>query len=157
MRSGRRIAFDVGKARIGVAISDFHAILATPAAHITRSANLAESVMAAKLLIEEHECVEVYVGLPVNLQNKATASTEDAVAFAKLLAEDSSLEIRLIDERFTTTSAANSLRAAGHTAKDQKSIIDSAAAAIILEQALALEKATDSAPGKTIQEHADEE
>lgn len=157
MRSGRRIAFDVGKARIGVAMSDFHAILATPAAHIVRTASLAESVKVAKALIVEHDCIEAYVGLPVNLQNKATASTEDAIAFASLLAEESPIEVRLIDERFTTTSAAMSLRAAGHTAKDQKTIIDSAAAAIILEQALALEKAIDLRPGKTIQEHADEE
>ena len=65
--------------------------------------------------------------------------------------------MRLIDERFTTTSASNSLRAAGHTAKDQKSIIDSAAAAIILEQALAVEKSTEAAPGKPIRKSADEE
>lgn len=157
MRSGRRIAFDVGKARIGVAMSDFHAILATPVAHIPRTSDLVDSVNEAIALIAEHDCIEAYVGLPVNLQNRATASTDDAIAFARVLADRSSIEVRLIDERFTTTSAASSLRAAGHTAKDQKSIIDSAAAAIILEQALALEKTLEAAPGERIQEHADEE
>lgn len=156
MRSGRRIAFDVGKARIGVAISDFHAILASPAPHIVRSADLAASVATAKNLISENDCVEAYVGLPLNLQNQATASTDDAIAFAKLLSDVVSINIRLIDERFTTASAASSLRAAGHTARDQKSIIDSAAAAIILEQALSLEKSTEAAPGKTIEEQEDE-
>ena len=157
MRSGRRIAFDVGKARIGVAMSDFHAILATPAEHIVRTSDLLDSVNLAIALITKNDCIEAYVGLPVNLQNKATASTSDAIDFARVLADLSSIEVRLIDERFTTTSAASSLRAAGHTAKDQKSIIDSAAAAIILEQALALEKTLDAAPGQRIQEHADEE
>lgn len=157
MRSGRRIAFDVGKARIGVAMSDFHAILATPAPHIVRTDKLVDSVNAATVLIAENDCIEAYVGLPVNLQNRATASTEDAISFARLLAEHIPIQVRLIDERFTTTTAAMSLRAAGHTAKDQKSIIDSAAAAIILEQALALEKWTEAAPGITIQERADEE
>ena len=157
MRSGRRIAFDVGKARIGVAMCDFHAILASPAPHIVRRGSLADSVTEAKNLIAEHDCIEAYVGLPVNLQNKATASTDDALAFAQLLNEQTSIDVRLIDERFTTTSASNSLRAAGHTAKDQKSIIDSAAAAIILEQALAVEKSTEAAPGKPIRKSADEE
>lgn len=157
MRSGRRIAFDVGKARIGVAMSDFHAILATPAEHIVRTSDLLDSVNLAIALITKNDCIEAYVGLPVNLQNKATESTSDAIDFARVLADLSSIDVRLIDERFTTTSAANSLRAAGHTAKDQKSIIDSAAAAIILEQALALEKTLDAAPGQRIQEHADEE
>ena len=157
MRSGRRIAFDVGKARIGVAISDFHAILASPATHLVRSANLADSVAEARSLITEYDCIEAYVGLPVNLQNKATASTDDALAFAKLLDEQVSVGVRLIDERFTTTSAASSLREAGHTAKGQKSIIDSAAAAIILEQALTLEKSTDVAPGTSIEEHENED
>ena len=157
MRSGRRIAFDVGKARIGVAMSDFHAILASPAPHLVRSGSLQDCVVEARNLIDENHCIEAYIGLPVNLQNKATASTDDAIAFAQLLNEQVSIDVRLIDERFTTTSAASSLRAAGHTAKEQKSMIDSAAAAIILEQALSIEKATELAPGKTIEEHEGEE
>ena len=152
MRSGRRIAFDVGKARIGVAVSDYHAILASPADHIARTADLQAAVDAAATLIENESCIEAYVGLPVNLKNVATQSTEDSLAFAKALAEQVKIEVRLIDERFTTSTAASSLRMAGHSAKQQKSLIDSAAAAIILEQAMSEEKSKSVTPGLSIEE-----
>jgi putative Holliday junction resolvase len=157
MRSGRRIAFDVGKARIGVAVSDFHAILSTPIEHIVRSADVDLAVSAAIASIIEHEAIEIYVGLPLNLKNLSTASTEDSIAFASALQSAQAVEVRLIDERLSTTAAAASLRAAGHSAKSQKSIIDSAAAAVILEHALATEKQSNSKPGVSVEEYSNED
>jgi hypothetical protein len=61
-------------------------------------------------------------------------------------------EVRLIDERLTTVSATANLRLAGKTAKNSRSIIDQEAAAIILEQALAGEKATGNQPGRPLTE-----
>ena len=153
MRSGRRIAFDVGKARVGVALSDFHAILATPIDHLTRSADLAALIAEASKIVTENEAIEIYVGLPLNLKNESTLSTEDAVAFARALALQSEVAVRLIDERLTTTSAASALRSAGHAAKSQKGLIDSAAAAVILEQAISQEKLSNMAPGIALEDY----
>jgi putative Holliday junction resolvase len=157
MRSGRRIAFDVGRARIGVAVSDFHAILATPIEHIVRSGDVDQALSAAIATITEHEAIEIYVGLPLNLKNLSTASTEDSIAFASALQSAQDVEVRLIDERLSTTAAAASLRAAGHSAKSQKSIIDSAAAAVILEHALATEKQSNRKPGVSVEEYSNED
>jgi putative Holliday junction resolvase len=153
MRNGRRIAFDVGKARVGVALSDFHAILATPIAHLNRTADLAAIIAEASKLVTENEAIEIYVGLPLNLKNESTLSTEDAVAFAQALALQAEVSVRLIDERLTTTSAASALRSAGHAAKSQKGLIDSAAAAVILEQAISQEKLSNTAPGIAIEDY----
>lgn len=155
MRSGRRIAFDVGKARIGVALSDFHAILASPIEHIVRTSELQSAIDIALSLVESNSCIEAYVGLPVNLKNIATESTQDAIDFASALASRTSIEVRMIDERFTTATASASLRMAGHSARQQKSLIDSAAAAVILEQALSHEKAKSTTPGISIEEAQD--
>lgn len=153
MRSGRRIAFDVGKARVGVALSDFHAILATPIAHLNRTADLAAVIAAASKIVAENDAIEIYVGLPLNLKNESTLSTEDAVDFARALALQAEVSVRLIDERLTTTSAASALRSAGHAAKLQKGLIDSAAAAVILEQAISQEKISNTAPGIAIEDY----
>ncbi|MFM6962936.1 MAG: Holliday junction resolvase RuvX [Micrococcales bacterium] len=154
MRSGRRIAFDVGQARIGVAISDFHGILASPAEHIKRSEIDAAVEMMAAVAIN-HDALEIYVGLPINLRGEATESTRDAVAVAKALAGKTDIPVYLIDERMTTSVAAKAMRQAGKSSKEQRAFIDSAAAAVILEQALDAEKRLGSVNTQLAKDYTD--
>lgn len=154
MRSGRRIALDVGKARIGVAMSDFHSIVATPQPFIKRDE--LSSISTAIDLIQLHEAIEVYVGLPLNLKSNFTESTNDCLAFAKELQGLLSIDVRMVDERFTTTLASESLRAAGKNSISQRALIDSAAAAVILDTALEHEKATGLAAGIRVMDFGNE-
>ena len=153
MRLGRRIALDVGKARIGVAISDPHAIISSPQPFIRRDDKAAEAV---RLIIDSNEATDVFIGLPLNLQSKFTESTSDCLAFARELQDLVSIDVRLVDERFTTTLASDSLRAAGKNSKSQREFIDSAAAAVILDTALNYEKATGLAAGIKVMDFGDE-
>jgi putative holliday junction resolvase len=50
----------------------------------------------------------------------------------------------------TTVTASRRLRAGGRTAKQQRAVVDAAAAAAILEQGLALERARGDAPGELV-------
>jgi putative Holliday junction resolvase len=84
-------------------------------------------------LIDEHSVAEIVVGLPVNLKGETTASTEDAHNFATELKGLLAIPMHFIDERFTTTTAAQKLRAAGKDSRSAKAIIDSVAACEILE------------------------
>lgn len=150
MRTGRRIAFDVGQARVGVAISDVHAILSTPIEHLNRRD--ASVFVSAKELVELSEAIEVYVGLPVNLQSQNTLSTLDAIEFANQLQGLVAVEVRLVDERFSTKIASGSLRESGKNSKSQRNYIDSASAAVILETALDHERKTGQATGVLVSE-----
>jgi putative Holliday junction resolvase len=141
MLRGRRIAFDYGDVRIGVAISDPDSILASPLTTLSNGdpklfAQIAE-------LIVEHEPVGIYVGNPINLSGQSSKSAEKALAFAEKLRTDFKLPVALVDERLSTVSATNAMRQSGVNAKDARSKIDMAAAVAILEQALAIEKAKD--------------
>ena len=147
MRSGRRLAVDVGKVRVGLAISDFHGILASPLQNIARQAEDAETIRLIKAAIAEEDILEIYVGLPVSMSGGSTASTEDAVTIATSLAEAVEIPVRMIDERLTTVSASAALRSSGKNSKDGRKVIDQIAATMILEQALSIEKNTDRAPG----------
>ena len=141
MLRGRRIAFDYGDVRIGVAISDPDSILASP---LTTLSNEDPKLFAqiAELIVE-HEPVGIYVGNPINLSGQSSKSAEKALAFAEKLRTDFKLPVALVDERLSTVSATNAMRQSGVNAKDARSKIDMAAAVAILEQALAIERAKD--------------
>ena len=147
MRIGRRLAVDVGRVRIGVALCDQEGILASPLDAVTRSSDLSETISLLANLVDTHGVIEVYVGDPLSLSGRKTDSTSDARSLAADLSQSISIPVRLIDERLTTVTAATKLRASGISAKNSKSIIDSASAVEILESALSFEKNSGVAPG----------
>ena len=137
-RLGRRLAFDYGDVRIGVAVCDPDGILATPLEFLaTKDPSLKSSILA---LCEEYEPTKIYVGLPLNLSGEESESTKKALAFSDLLTRLVSCPVKLIDERLTTSSASASLSQAGLSAKDARKKIDSQSAVIILESGLAQDR-----------------
>ena len=141
MQPGRRIAFDYGDVRIGVALSDRDSILAAPLTTLPNSGS--SLITQIGQLIAEYEPVALYVGEPLNLSGTSSASAEKTLAFADKLRTEFKLPVIMIDERLSTVSAASLLRKNGINAKDARSKIDMQAAVAILEQAIALEKASD--------------
>lgn len=149
MRLGRRLAFDHGSARIGVASSTVDAIFTSPVAVIPADD---QALFKCREIIEEISPIEIYVGLPLNLKGDFTKSTESAISFAKQLSEVVAVPVLLVDERMSTRAAQSQLRASGKNTKSSKGIIDAAAATLILEGALASERASGSVRGKAIEE-----
>ena len=149
MRLGRRLAFDHGSARIGVASSTVDAIFASPVTVIPTD-DLA--VSKCQEIIEELSPIEIYVGLPLNLQGEFTKSTESALVFAKQLSEAIEVPVLMVDERMSTRAAQAQLHSSGKNSKSSKGIIDAAAATLILESALASEQASGSVRAKSIEE-----
>jgi putative Holliday junction resolvase len=151
MRKGRRLAVDVGRARVGLALSDIDGFLASPFETVSRAETLDETALAIAAAVENYDLLEIYVGLPISLGGGSTPSTQDAINLAYAIRRRLGVEVRFIDERLSTVSASANLRLAGRTAKNSRSVIDQEAAAIILEQALAIEKSTLGAPGQPIE------
>lgn len=141
----------MGKARIGVARSDLHGMLATPLETVSRQPEAA-AVSRILEIAAELEVVECVVGLPLNLSGNRTPSTEDAEHVARLLANAAGglFTVRLVDERLSTVTAQSQLRQSGKTAKNSRTIIDQQAAVIILQHALDLERSLSSPPGSLV-------
>lgn len=130
---GRRLGVDVGTVRIGVAVSDPDGILATPVETVKRE-RTGKHLRRLVALASEHDVVEVVVGLPRTLADRAGTSALDAVEVADALAERiAPVPVRLADERLTTVTAQRSLREAGIKAKAQRGVVDQAAAIAILQ------------------------
>lgn len=132
---GRRLGVDVGTVRIGVAASDPDAILATPVETVQRDRRKADRhLRRLAALVAEHDAVEVVVGLPRTLADRAGSSALDALELADRLAERiAPVPVRLADERLTTVTAQRSLREAGVRSRAQRAVIDQAAAVAILQ------------------------
>jgi putative Holliday junction resolvase len=139
MQRGRRIAFDYGDVRIGVAISDPDSILASPLT--TLSSGDPKLFKQIAELVAEYEPVTFYVGDPINLSGESSVASQNARAFADDVRSEFSIPVTLIDERLSTVSATNAMRESGINSKDARSRIDMAAAVAILEQGIALDRA----------------
>lgn len=150
MRNGVRVGVDVGKVRIGVSRSDLHGMLATPVETVARSEDAADRRRITEI-VGELGAFEVIVGLPLALSGARTASTADAVGFAEALAAEVGIPVRLVDERLSTVSATQALRASGRNTKKARPVVDQVAATIILQHALDAERATGRPPGDTVE------
>jgi putative holliday junction resolvase len=147
MRRGVRLGVDVGTVRIGVARSDDHGLLATPVETVPRDSGGTADLARIAGIVGELDVIEVLVGHPLALSGIATASTNDAVAFAAALAATLPVPVRMVDERLSTVSAQSALRQSGRKAKTQRPVVDQVAATIILQHALDTERVSGKAPG----------
>lgn len=138
MLRGRRIAFDYGDVRIGVAVSDPDSILASPL--LTLKATDKSLSKAIQEIFLEIQPVAIFVGRPTLLSGIDGTATSKVNEFVDLLRALTNVPVSLIDERMSTISAARNLRDSGRNAKDSKNAIDMAAAVAILEFALEIEK-----------------
>ena len=149
MIPGRKLAVDFGSARIGVAVSSIDGIICSP---LDTVPNNDSAIARLSEAIQDQEPVAIYVGLPLNLQGEHTQSTENAIAFAKEIAERTDIPVRLVDERMSTRAAQSQMYASGKSSKSSRSLIDAAAATLILESAIAQERSSGGLVGRSVSE-----
>ncbi len=132
-REGRRLGLDVGTVRVGVALSDPTGTLASPLETVQRARDESDLDRIAALVVE-HEVTEVIVGEPRHLSGASGASAREARAYSRNLAgRIGDIPVHLVDERLSTVTAAGSLRASGLDSRQQRPVIDQAAAVVILQ------------------------
>lgn len=133
---GRVAALDLGARRIGVAYSDSRRTLASPWGTVTRCGDAGRDRAAMVAALVEIEAGTVVIGLPLSLSGKtgtaAQAALEEVEALRELC-QPLGIEVVTADERLTTVEAQRSLTAAGRKGKAARSVIDSAAAMVLLQ------------------------
>ncbi len=140
---GRRLAIDVGTKRIGLAISDPSSIIASP----LRTVSPEDLIDSLRQLVISEEVSVIYVGLPLHLSGQEGISAEISRATASEIAEVLGIEVRLLDERLTTTSA---LKNSSGTKKPSKENVDQIAAVALLEFALQSERNRGELAGQRV-------
>jgi putative holliday junction resolvase len=126
----RILGIDLGRARIGVAVSDELGMLAHPVETIAASGNPEKRIAE---LVREKDAERVIVGLPRHMNGSVGIGATEALAFAKKLQAMLPCEVLTWDERLTTTAANRALRESGRKARQSRGIVDQVAAQMILQ------------------------
>jgi putative Holliday junction resolvase len=147
MRPGVRLGVDVGSVRVGVATCDPAGLIATPVETLRRGR---DDVTVLTQMVTEREVIEVVVGLPTSLSGRAGPAAKAVEEYAGELAARLAVPVRLVDERFSTVDAQRGLHASGVGTRKGRSVIDQAAAVIILQSALDAERSSGVAPGRVV-------
>jgi putative Holliday junction resolvase len=146
-----RVGVDVGSVRVGVAACDPDGLIATPVETLRRGQGDLEALAR---LVSEREAVEVVVGLPTTLAGRHGSAAQAAQEYAEAVAARVGVPVRLVDERLSTVGAARDLRSSGVGSRKGRSVIDQAAAVIILQGALDTERMSGTAPGRVVKSTA---
>lgn len=149
MRTGIRLACDVGSARIGLARSDPAGILAVPLEAVAAGPGAWAVIRGA---VEEWTAMEVIVGLPLSLSGEEGVAAQTARAWAMALSERIPVPVRLVDERLSTVQAQRGLHESGRSTRASRSRIDSASAVIVLQSALDSERVSGQPAGTRVDE-----
>ena len=133
-RGGRLMGLDVGTKTIGVALCDAQWTFASPAELIRRGKFTADLERLKSLAASQH-VAGLVVGLPLNLDGSDSPRTQSVRAFARNL-QPLGLPVLLWDERWSTLSAERDLIAQDISRRKRGEVIDSHAAAVILQGAI---------------------
>jgi len=129
----RILGIDLGRARIGVAVSDELGMLAHPVETIPARTDAAQRIAE---IVREKDAERVIVGLPRHMNGSVGTGATEALAFVKKLQALLSCEVLTWDERLTTTAANRALRESGRKTRDSRGIVDQVAAQMILQSYL---------------------
>lgn len=140
MASGRILALDLGKRRIGLALSDELGITAQGLETLQRT-RVRDDLLKLTQLIRENNVSLILMGNPVNMSGQEGRQSEWARDFAARLEAASGVAVKLWDERLTTVEAMRVLHQSGMSQDKKAQAVDRLSAVILLESYLDSAKA----------------
>ena len=140
----RALGLDLGSRRIGVAVSDAGGVLATPRTTLRRSGDRSRDHLAIAALVAEEEASTVVVGLPLSLDGGTGPAAAATLVEVAELAAVLPVPVVTHDERFTTVTAHDQLRAAGLNGRQRALVVDQQAAAVLLQSWLESNRRTNA-------------
>jgi len=132
---GRILALDLGKRRIGIAISDELGITAQGLPTLERR-NKRTDLAILRALARERGVTEILMGNPLHMSGAAGRQSQWAQEFAAALEKYTSIPVRLWDERLTTVEASRVLRQSGISIEKRAAAVDRLSAVILLQSYL---------------------
>lgn len=126
------MGLDVGDKRIGIALSDEGAVIASPTETLERRGNRKDIADLLELARREDVC-EILVGMPFSLDGSEGPRAKKVGRFIDALRAETDLPVTPWDERLTTVSAERALLEGDVSRAKRKKTIDRVAAALILQ------------------------
>ena len=131
----RVLALDLGKRRIGVAVSDELGVTAQ-GMDTLQCVNKRTDLAAIARIAREKSAGIILIGNPLNMSGEAGAQAEWVHEYAGRIRQYTGLEVKLWDERLTSAEANRSLREGGMSFDRKTGTVDRMAAVILLQSYL---------------------
>jgi putative holliday junction resolvase len=131
----RILALDLGKKRIGLAISDPLGITAQGLPNLNRT-NKRSDLAALDALVREREVGLILMGNPINMRGAEGRQSGWVREFAAALESWTKLPVKLWDERLTSVEAGRVLRSSGISIEKRAAAVDRLSAVILLQSYL---------------------
>ena len=131
----RRLGIDPGSARTGLSLAEDGLQVAVPFRTL-RHRSTAEAASQVASVVAQEQIGEVIVGLPLSMNGREGQAAKRARAFVQQLRSHRDVPVVFWDERLSTASAERALRAQGLKGRDQRAVVDQAAATLILQSYL---------------------
>lgn len=132
-KTGRRIlALDVGKRRIGLAVTDELGFTALGLETLERT-RIRDDIDKLRAIAVQYEVGTLLVGRPLHMSGSESRQGEYTKEFAERLAGAAGLPVVYWDERLTSAEADRLLRQGGATLEQRKRAVDRMAAVLLLE------------------------
>src|SRR5579864_437160 len=96
--SGRIMAIDYGRKRLGLALSDELGLTSQPLTTLPRT-NRRDDLRRLRLLARENKVRQIVVGLPLRLDGTAGEMAEEVKRFATRITKELGLPVKMFDER----------------------------------------------------------
>jgi putative holliday junction resolvase len=130
---GRRLlALDLGRKRVGVAVSDERWIAIRPLPALTRK-SWKKLLQEVSEIARSFDAQALVLGLPLRLDGSEGEEAEEARRLARNFRLSLEIPVFMQDERLTSFEAETDLRREGHSHESLLERVDSRAATIILE------------------------
>ena len=135
MVTGRILALDLGKRRIGLALSDELGFTAQGLETLQRT-NIREDLASLAKLASHYNVTLILMGNPLHMSGHEGRGTGHARDFSARLEAATGIPVQLWDERLTTVQAQRVLRESGISIEKRAKAVDRLAAVILLESFL---------------------
>jgi putative pre-16S rRNA nuclease len=135
MIQSRVLALDLGKRRIGLALSDELGVTAQGLETLERT-NIREDLSRISQLASERGVSLILIGNPLHMSGREGRQAEYARDFGERLRAASGIPVEYWDERLTTVAAQRVLRESGISIEKRAKAVDRLAAVILLESYL---------------------
>ena len=133
--NSRILALDLGKKRIGLAISDPLGITAQGLPNLVR-VNKRADLAALQQLTTDREVGRILLGNPINMRGAEGRQSGWVREFAAALQKQTGLPVMLWDERLTSVEAGRVLRSSGISIEKRAAAVDRLSAVILLQSYL---------------------
>ena len=131
----RILALDLGKRRIGLAISDPLRITAQGLPNLVRT-RIRDDLDALEQLVKEREVGLVLLGNPINMKGTEGRQSGWVREFAIAMEKRTGVPVKLWDERLTSVEAGRVLRSSGISIEKRAAAVDKLSAVILLQSYL---------------------